>query len=99
MMGTLWTERKLMVTTSRTKRSTDFIAQLQVLDRLFGPKLGTPIKPVVIVLDNRPIHVSEAALAERALGSPSSGYRNMRPNSMTSRWSGVTSRRLAGVMT
>ena len=66
MMGTLaWTQRKLIVTTSRTKRSTDFIARLQA----HGPKPGTPIKPVVMVLDNGPIHVSKAtraALAERA---------------------------------
>ena len=70
MMGTLaWTQRKLIVTTSRTKRSTDFIAHLQALDHLYGPKPGTPIKPVVMVLDNGPIHVSKAtraALAERA---------------------------------
>ena len=61
MMGTLaWTQRKLIVTTSRTKRSTDFIAHLQALDHLYGPKPGTPIKPVVMVLDNGPIHVSKA---------------------------------------
>ena len=63
------TQRKLIVTTSRTKRSTDFIAHLHVLDRLYGPKPGALIKPVVIVLDNGPIHVSKAtmaALAERA---------------------------------
>jgi transposase len=70
MMGTLdWTQRKLIVTTSRTKRSTDFIAHLQALDRLYGPKPGVCIKPVVIVLDNGPIHVSKAtraALADRA---------------------------------
>ena len=70
MMGTLdWMQRKLIVTTSRTKRSTDFIAHLHVLDRLYGPKPGALIKPVVIVLDNGPIHVSKAtmaALAERA---------------------------------
>jgi len=70
MMGTLdWVQRRLTVTTSRTKRSTDFIAHLQVLDRLYGPKPGTPVKPVVIVLDNGPIHVSKvtlAALADRA---------------------------------
>ena len=69
MMGTLaWTQRKLIVTTSRTKRST-IIAHLQALDHLYGPKPGTPIKPVVMVLDNGPIHVSKAtraALAERA---------------------------------
>jgi len=70
MMGTLdWAKRKLIVTTSRTKRSTDFIAHLQILDFLYGPKPGMPTKPVVIVLDNGPIHVSKAttaALAERA---------------------------------
>ena len=70
MMGALdWVQRKLVVTTSRTKRSTDFIAHLQILDLLYGPKPGTPTTPVVIVLDNGPIHVSKAtlaALAERA---------------------------------
>jgi hypothetical protein len=70
MMGSLdWRARELIVTTSRTKRSADFIAHLQALDRLYGPKPGKPIKPVVIVLDNGPIHVSKAslaALAERA---------------------------------
>jgi hypothetical protein len=49
MMGTLdWTERKLIVTTSRTKRRADFIAHLQALDRLYGAKPGMPFKPVVI---------------------------------------------------
>lgn len=70
MMGTLeWGKRKLVVTTSRTKRSTDFIAHLQILDQRYGPKPGEPLKPAVIVLDNGPIHtskVSRAALAERA---------------------------------
>jgi len=38
MMGSLdYAERKLVVTTSRTKRSADFIAHLQALDRLYGP--------------------------------------------------------------
>ena len=70
MMGSLdYAERKLIVTTSRTKRSADFIEHLQALDRLYGPRPGTPTKPVVLVLDNGPIHVSKAsraALAERA---------------------------------
>jgi transposase len=69
MIGSLdCAERKLIVTTSRTKRSADFIAHLQLLDRLYGPKPGA-LKPVVLVLDNGPIHVSKAtlaALAERA---------------------------------
>jgi len=70
MMGSLdYARRKLVVTTSRTKRSADFIEHLQALDRLYGPKPGAPTKPVVLVLDNGPIHVSKAsraALAERA---------------------------------
>src|SRR6201993_1260299 len=70
MMGTFdWCQRKLIVTTSRTKRSSDFIAHLQALDRLYGPRPGEPTKPAVLVLDNGPIHASKAsraALAERA---------------------------------
>ena len=70
MMGSLdYARRKLIVTTSRTKRSSDFIAHLQALDRLYGPRPGAPTKPAVLVLDNGPIHLSKAsgaALAERA---------------------------------
>ena len=70
MMGALdWLQRKLIVATSRTKRSTDFIALLVTLDHLYGPKPGVATKPVVLVLDNGPIHVSKAtsaALAARA---------------------------------
>jgi transposase len=70
IMGALdWKDRKLIITTSRTKRSTDFIALLEKLDRLYGPKPGAQTKPVVIVLDNGPIHTSKAtrkALAARA---------------------------------
>ena len=70
MMGALdHTARKLIVHTSRTKRSTDFIALLETLDGLYGPRPGLPTKPVVILLDNGPIHVSKAttaALATRA---------------------------------
>ncbi len=67
MMGALaWPARKLIVTTSRTKRSTDFIALLEELGRLYGPKPGLKTKPVVMVLDNGPIHVSKAAKAALA---------------------------------
>jgi hypothetical protein len=70
MMGALdWLQRKLIVATSRTKRSTDFIALLVTLDHLYGPKPGVATKPVVLVLDNGPVHVSKAtsaALAARA---------------------------------
>jgi transposase len=70
MMGALdHTARTLIVQTSRTKRSADVIALLEKLDALYGPKPGLRIKPVVIVLDNGPVHVSKAtsaALAARA---------------------------------
>jgi transposase len=70
MMGSLdYAGRDLIVTTSRTKRSSDFIGHLEALDRLYGPRPGSPTKPVVLVIDNGPIHVSKAsraALAERA---------------------------------
>lgn len=70
MMGALdHAARSLVVHTSRTKRSADFIALLETLDGLHGPRPGLPTKPVVIVLDNGPVHVSKAttaALAARA---------------------------------
>ena len=70
MLGVLdWGRRKLIVRTSRTKRSSDFIALLEEIDRRYGPKLGVAIQPIVLVLDNGPIHTSKAsraALAARA---------------------------------
>ena len=58
--------RRLVAHTSKTKRSADFIALLERLDGLYGPRPGLPIKPVVIVLDNGPIHVSKATIAALA---------------------------------
>ena len=61
--------RRLIVHTSPTKRSSDFVAHLEQLDQLYGPKPGQFTKPVVLVLDNGPIHTSKlslAALASRA---------------------------------
>lgn len=70
MMGALdHAARGLIVHTSKTKRSADFIALLERLDSLYGPKPGLCAKPVVIVLDNGPVHASKttsAALAQRA---------------------------------
>ena len=54
---------QLIVLTSPTKRSSDFIAHLEQLDRLYGPKPGRPTKPVVLTEDNGPIHTSKASLA------------------------------------
>ena len=70
MLGSLdHVTRQLIVHTSPTKRSSDFVAHLEELDRLYGPRPGQPAKPVVLVEDNGPIHTSKlsmAALAARA---------------------------------
>lgn len=70
MMGSLdFCVRRLIVHTSRSKKSADFIAHLEQLDGLYGPKPGRRRRPVVLVLDNGPIHLSKAsaaALAARA---------------------------------
>ena len=57
------TTRRLVVHTSPTKRSSDFIAHLEQLDCIYGPKPGRTVKPVVLVEDNGPIHVSKITLA------------------------------------
>lgn len=59
--------RAVVVRTSRTKRSTDFIAFLDEIDRRYGPRPGRPTKPVVLVLDNGPIHTSK--LTTKALAA------------------------------
>jgi transposase len=70
MLGSLnHVTHELIVHTSPTKRSSDFVAHLEQLDRLYGPAPGRPMTPVVLVEDNGPIHVSKlsrAALAARS---------------------------------
>jgi transposase len=59
---------ELIVLTSATKRSDDFIDLLGRLDRGYAPRPGRAGRPVVLVLDNGPIHTSKAtarALAAR----------------------------------
>lgn len=61
--------RQLIVHTSPTKRSSDFIAHLEQLDCHFGPQPGRQAKPVVLIEDNGPTHTSKrslGALAARA---------------------------------
>ena len=70
MLGSLdHLTRQLVVHTSPTKRSSDFIAHLEQLDRLFGPRPGQPAKPVVLVEDNGPIHTSKLSMAALAARS------------------------------
>jgi transposase InsO family protein len=60
--------RELIVGTSGTKRSADFIALLTRLEGAYGPASGCESRPVVLVLDNGPTHTSRAtreALAAR----------------------------------
>ncbi len=47
LLGVLeWAPGTLVVHTSRTKRSNDFIALLEDLDRRYGPQPGSDCKPV-----------------------------------------------------
>ena len=58
--------RRLLVHTSPTKRSTDFVALLDHLGAAYG--IAERARPLVAVLDNGPIHTSKLttrALAER----------------------------------
>jgi len=60
--------RELIVHTSQTKRSTDFVALLERIDHRFGPQPGRAARAAVLVLDNGPIHTSRLtgkALAAR----------------------------------
>ena len=98
MIGSLdHVTRRLIVHTSPTKRSTDFIAHLEQLDRLYGPKPGRAMKPVVLVEDNGPIHVSKLtlkALEERKHWLIVEWLPKYAPNSTISRLSGAISRRI-----
>ena len=68
MLGSLdYMTRQLIVHTSPTKRSSDFVAHLEQLDQLYGPMPGRRVNPVVLVEDNGPIHLSKLALAARAV--------------------------------
>ena len=58
---------ELIVVTSATKRSADFVALLGRLDRDHAPRPGRTDLPVVLVLDNGPIHTSKAS--RRALAA------------------------------
>jgi transposase len=66
MLGVLdWGRGELVVHTSAHKRSADFLALLANIDRRYGPRPGAT-KPVVLVLDNGPIHISKATRAALA---------------------------------
>ena len=58
---------ELVVITSGTKRSGDFADLLTRLDRSYAPRPGRASRPVVLALDNGPIHTSKAS--RRALAA------------------------------
>ena len=63
MIGSLnHVTRQVIVHTSATKRSSDFIAHLEQLDPSLRPQPGRAIKPLVFVEDNWSIHVSKLTL-------------------------------------
>ena len=67
MFGALdFAAHKLIVSTSATKRSSDCIAFLDRVEAIYGPCPGRDEKPVVLVLDNGPIHTSKASQAALA---------------------------------
>jgi hypothetical protein len=79
MLGSLdHVTRQLIVHTSRTKRSSDFVAHLEQLDRRYGPKPGQPTRRVMLVEDNGPSSPSQRWLPVR-IGSPSSGCLKFAP--------------------
>ena len=79
MLGSLdHVTRQLIVHTSPTKRSSDFIAHLEQLDRLLGPQPGRQAKPVVLVAGNGPIHTSKRSLAALAARAHWLSFRGMR---------------------
>ena len=74
MLGSLnHVTRKLIVHTSPTKRSSDFVAHLKKIDIFYGPMPGRAGKPVMSIEDHGPVHVSKvsrSALAARAYWLP-----------------------------
>jgi len=58
--------RELLVRTSPTKVSADFIGLLKLVDWRYGPKPGGTRRPVVLVLDNGPVHTSKPSTAAHA---------------------------------
>jgi hypothetical protein len=53
----------LRVITSATKRSSDFIELLEQIEVWHGPQTSSHSVPVILVLDNGPIHTSRATTA------------------------------------
>ena len=97
LLGVLdWAARELVVQTSRTKRSTDFIALLEDLTAATAWRA----KPVRLVLDNGPIHTSKVTTPHSPSGRPgsrSNGCRKYAPelNDIEERWRDVKRHHLA----
>lgn len=59
--------KRLVVETSGTKRSNDFVGLLRRLDQDYAPRPGAAATPVILVLDNGSIHTSK--LTTKALAT------------------------------
>ncbi len=57
----------LLVHTSRTKRSADYVELLERIDAAYGPRPGRISQHVVLVQDNGPVHTSK--LSRQALAA------------------------------
>ena len=83
MLGSLdHVTRQLIVHTSPTKRSSDFIAHLEQLDRLYGPKPGSPSSRSCwsrTMGRSTPASSRSRRWPPARTGSPSSGCPNTRP--------------------
>lgn len=89
LLGVLdWAGRELVVQTSRTKRSTDFIALLETLDRRYGPEPGRFGSSLITgpFIPERQLQPPSPS-ARTGLGSH--GCQSMPPNSTTLRSDGA----------
>jgi hypothetical protein len=58
---------------SRSKRRADFIALLELIDTQYGLTRDRAKTPIVLVLDNDPIHTSKATRRTRRAGALAHG--------------------------
>jgi len=89
--------RRMLVETSTTKHSTDFIALLERLDDVYGPRPGGADKPVVMVIETVPSTPARPLppRSPRVRGSPRSGCPSTPPNSTTWKTAGATSNNIS----
>ncbi len=94
MLGVFdWARHELIVRTRRTKRSADFIALLEEIDRRYGPSSGwrsSPLCSFSTTVRSTPAKQAARRSPSAPTGSRSSGCRNTLRSSPTSKGSGAT---------